>query len=143
MATTALVRARLRVALAIFFVAAGAYHFVNPDFYMQIMPPQVPAPRTMVLLSGALEIVGGIGVLIPRVRTAAGWGLISLLVAIFPANIFMALNPERFSGVPVVVLYLRLPLQVLLMAWVRVATSGPRCGRRWVIGVRGRPDRTT
>lgn len=112
------------IALSIVFVLAGANHFVNPGFYMQMMPPYLPAHRELVFLSGVLEIAGGIAVLFPKVRSVAGWGLILLLVAIFPANIHMALNPELFPSISPVALYARLPFQMLFIAWAYWATRG-------------------
>ncbi len=112
------------ITLSLVFVAAGANHFVNPNFYMQMMPPYLPAHRELVFLSGLLEIAGGIAVLFPRVRSIAGWGLILLLVAIFPANIHMALNPERFPSIGPAALYARLPFQILFIAWAYWATRG-------------------
>ena len=108
--------------LGIFFVAAGANHFVNPSFYVRIMPPYVPAPLALVYVSGLFEVVGGVGVFIPKLRSAAGWGLVALLVAVFPANVHMALNPELFPEVDPVMLGLRLPVQGLLVAWAFWAT---------------------
>lgn len=108
--------------LAIAFVLAGANHFVNPEFYIQIMPPYLPAHRELVYLSGVLEILGGIAVLVPRIRAAAGIGLVLLLVAIFPANLHMALNPEQFPSIGRVALYARLPFQMLFIAWAYWAT---------------------
>jgi len=110
------------VGLSLFFVVAGINHFVNPNFYVQIMPPYLPAHRELVYLSGVLEILGGVAVLIPGIRTTAGLGLVLLLVAIFPANLHMALNPEQFPGMSPAVLYARLPLQALFIAWAYWAT---------------------
>lgn len=110
------------VGLSLVFVVAGVNHFVNPDFYVQIMPPYLPAHLELVYLSGALEIVGGVAVLVPGMRGAAGWGLVLLLVAIFPANLHMALNPDLFPGLSSAALYARLPLQALLIAWAYWAT---------------------
>lgn len=105
--------------LALFFIAAGLNHFINPDFYLAIMPPALPAPSLLVYISGFFEVVGGIGLLFGRVRSWAGLGLILLLLAVFPANIYMALNPALFAETaPPPALYLRLPLQFVLMAWV-------------------------
>lgn len=103
--------------LAALFVAAGGNHFLNPDFYVRIMPPYLPAHLELVYMSGVIEILGGIALLIPTIRAMAGWGLIILLLAIFPANIHMAVHPEQFPGVPAYALYLRLPFQFLLIAW--------------------------
>ena len=112
--------------LSAFFVVAGANHFVNPDFYVAIMPPYVPAHLELVYVSGVFEILGGIGVLVPTIRALAGWGLVLLLVAVFPANLHMALHPELFSDLPTFGLYLRLPFQVLFVAWAYWSTRLPR-----------------
>ena len=108
--------------LAIFFIVAGANHFLNPEFYVRIMPPYLPAHLEMVYLSGFFEILGGIAVLVPRVRELAGWGLVALLLAVFPANLYMALNTGLFPTVPAYLLYARLPLQILFIAWAYWAT---------------------
>jgi uncharacterized membrane protein len=108
--------------LAAFFVVAGVNHFANPDFYVRIMPPYLPAHRELVVLSGVFEVLGGLGVLMPTSRGLAGWGLILLLLAVFPANIHMALHPEQFASIPVFALYARLPLQIVFIAWTYWAT---------------------
>lgn len=108
--------------LSVFFVAAGANHFVSPDFYVRMMPPRLPAPLGLVYLSGLFEIVGGILVLLPRARAMAGWGLILLLVAVFPANVHMAVHPELFPELAPAALWARLPLQGLIVAWAYWAT---------------------
>lgn len=95
---------------------------MNRDFYVGMMPPYLPAHLALVCLSGVLEILGGTAVLIPRVRALAGWGLVLRLVAVFPANLHMALNTDLFSDISAVVLYIRLPLQGLLIAWAYWAT---------------------
>ena len=110
------------VGLAVAFIAAGANHFVNPDFYLLMMPPYLPAHRELVILSGVFEILGGLGVLVPRLRRSAGWGLILLLLAVFPANLHMALNPEIFPELGSFALYARLPFQALFIAWAYWAT---------------------
>jgi uncharacterized membrane protein len=116
-----------RVALvlcALFFVGAGIGHFTMTDFYVSIMPPYLPAHRELVNLSGIFEILGGLGVLVPATRSAAGYGLIALLIAVFPANLHMALNPDAYvaQGIPYWSLYVRLPFQLLFMAWAWWAT---------------------
>lgn len=108
--------------LALTFVAAGANHFVNPGLYLAIMPDYLPAHRELVAASGLCEIAGGVGVLLPRVRALAGVGIVALLVAVFPANLHMALHPERFPEIPPVFTLARLPLQLLLAAWAWWAT---------------------
>jgi uncharacterized membrane protein len=113
-------RVCLRVLLAHFFVAVGVLHFVHPHFFEQIVPPYLPWPLALVYVSGYFEIPGGCCIMIPTVRRAAGWGLIALLVAVFPANIHMAVNDVRVDGVatPPLFLWLRLPLQLVFCAWV-------------------------
>lgn len=110
------------LALSLTFIVAGVNHFVNPVFYISIMPSYLPAHRELVLLSGALEIIAGVAVLFPRLRRTAGLGLVLLLLGIFPANLHMALNPELFPAISPVALYARLPLQILLLAWAYWAT---------------------
>ena len=107
----------LKWILGLMFVAGGINHFANPDPYVAIMPPYLPAPLTLVYISGVAEAVLGVLLLVPRFQHLAAWGLIALLVAIFPANIHMALNPELFPQIPPVALWLRLPLQAVLIAW--------------------------
>lgn len=108
------------VMLASIFVAAGALHFLIPNVYVRMMPAWLPAHRSLVLVSGAFEILGGIGLLVPQLRVAAGWGLIALLVAVFPANIQMlqtAIQRGQSLGWRLA-LIARLPLQPMLMYWV-------------------------
>jgi len=102
---------------ALFFIGAGINHFVMPDFYERIVPPGFPGPKLLVIVSGLAETAGGLGLLIPPLRRVAGWGLIAMLIAIFPANIYMALHPERF-GMSSWILWARLPLQVVFIVWV-------------------------
>ncbi|HEV7514868.1 MAG TPA: MauE/DoxX family redox-associated membrane protein [Thermoanaerobaculia bacterium] len=106
--------------LGIFFVLAGIFHFVRPELYLKIMPPYLPWPRELVYLSGVGEIALGVLVLIPRFTVPAAWGLIALLVTVFPANLYMATHAELFPKISPVLLWLRLPLQAVLVAWVRV-----------------------
>lgn len=112
------------VALAVFFVVAGLNHVLNPAFYLRIMPPYLPWHRALVFVSGVLEVVGGVALLIPRWRRAAGLGLALLLVAVFPANLHMAMNVELFPAIAPGVLYGRLPLQAVFIAWALWATRG-------------------
>jgi len=111
--------------LSVAYVLAGVNHFVNPDFYVAIMPPYLPWHLPLVWLSGVAEVALGIGVLVPKTRNVAGWGLVALLVAVFPANLHMALHHEDFADVPLWAVYLRLPLQLLLIAWAWWATRSP------------------
>jgi len=103
--------------LSVFFVYFGIDHFINPDFYLSIMPPAFPLHAEAVYISGFFEILGGICVLIPSLRKLAGWGLIALLVSVYPANIYMAINPEAFPEISIGLLYFRLPLQFLFIYW--------------------------
>lgn len=112
--TRAVVR---RGVLGVAFVAAGVNHFVHPDVYASIMPPDLPWHAELVALSGAAEVALGLLALSARTAPAAGWGLVALLVAVFPANVHMALHPELFPGIPPWVLYARLPFQGVLMWW--------------------------
>jgi uncharacterized membrane protein len=110
--------------LAAFFVSAGVSHFTNEAFFVRIVPPWLPAPLLLVQLSGLAEIAGGVGVLVPRLRRAAGLGLVALLVAVYPANVHMALHPESFADVATPAgLYFRLPLQLVALAWTWWATQ--------------------
>lgn len=111
-----------RLLLAALFIAAGVLHFVRPAYYERIVPPGFGPPRVMVRLSGAAEILGGVGALVPRLRRPAGWGLIALLVAVLPANVYMLVARERFGSIPTWALVARLPLQAVLIAWVWRAT---------------------
>ncbi len=104
------------------FITAGANHFINPAFYVAIMPPYLPWPLELVYLSGVAEIGFGALLLLPRWSRAAAWGLIALLVAVFPANLHMALNTELYAWAPPAALWLRLPLQAVLIAWAYAYT---------------------
>lgn len=110
------------------FVFTGALHFIRPKMYEAMMPPYVPAHREMVLVSGAAEIAGGVGLLVPGLARPARWGLLALLAAVFPANVHMALNPGQVKGLPAVprwMLWARLPLQGAFAALVVKATREP------------------
>jgi uncharacterized membrane protein len=106
------------------FVAAGLLHFVRPRMYEAIMPDYLPAHRELVLASGAAEMAGGLALLHPRTRRAGSLISIATLVAVFPANVHMTLNPERYEkavpgGRPA--LWARLPVQALFILWARAA----------------------
>jgi uncharacterized membrane protein len=109
--------------LAVFFVGSGVNHFVSPRFYRAIVPPALePEAKRVVELSGVAEVLGGLGVLLPRTRRLAGVGLIALLAAVFPANLYMASDAERFDKFPRWALFARLPLQPLMIWWAWSAT---------------------
>jgi uncharacterized membrane protein len=107
----------LKYILATFFVLAGLNHFRVPDFYVKIVPPYLPFHLLLVYVSGFLEIVLGVALLVPRYKRMAAWGLIALLVAVFPANIHMAVNPDAFPAYSPTMLWARLPLQAVLVIW--------------------------
>ncbi len=109
----------LLLTLAALFLYAGAMHFVAPGPFIRIVPRWLPAPAALVAISGACEILGGLGLLVPGTRRWAAWGLVALLVAVFPANVNMALHRLPFGKYPVPAwaLWARLPLQLLLIGW--------------------------
>jgi uncharacterized membrane protein len=115
-----------RTALAAVFTFAGTLHFVRPRPYEAIVPPPFPK-RESVAISGVAEIAGALAVLHPATRPAGRWGLIALLLAVFPANVYMAVSPEKIPGmgnkIPRWALWARLPLQPLAMLWVWRATT--------------------
>jgi uncharacterized membrane protein len=112
-------RTALRWILAAFFIVAGLNHFRVPDLYVAMIPEWMPWPRALNIVAGACEILGGVGVLVPRLRAAAGWGLAALLVAVFPANLHVALMGHMPGfGFSPLTLWLRLPFQAVLIAWV-------------------------
>jgi uncharacterized membrane protein len=102
---------RITRRLASFWIGAGVMHFVIPRQYAAIVPEMIPRKREVVVVSGLAEIAGGVAVLHPRTRTPARWWLLTTLVAVFPANINMALHPERYPKIPRWALLARLPLQ--------------------------------
>lgn len=105
---------------AVFYIAAGVNHFLKPVFYLKMMPPYVPWHAAMVQISGVAEIAGGIGLLTLQMRRAAAWGIVALLVAVFPANVYMATNPVEAgaAALPAAGLYGRLLLQPIFIWWV-------------------------
>jgi len=114
-----------------FFVFAGVMHFIRPDFYLEMMPPWLPAHGFMNAASGVAEIAGGLGLLWTdgRIRKAGGWWTIATLIAIFPANIHMALNAGDYPDIPEAALWARLPFQAVFVAWVVAAMNRGERGR--------------
>ena len=110
---------------AVLYIGAGILHFRSTASYLKIMPPYVPWPLAMVYLSGAAEIAGGVGLLIPRARRTAAWGLVALLIAVFPANLHMAIHHIQIgaSHLPEWIAWARLPLQGVLIWWVLWCTQ--------------------
>ena len=113
-------RENARLATGFAFIFSGVSHFLMPGKFMEMMPPVLPAPLFLVYLSGVFEILGGIGLMIPATQSHAAIGLVLLLLAVFPANIYVALNNVQLGGVMNYAVYqwLRLPMQLVLMAWV-------------------------
>jgi uncharacterized membrane protein len=106
----------VRVLFAAFFAVAGVTHFTNRDFFTAIVPPYLPWPVMLVYVSGVAEIVLGVLLLIPATMRIAAWGLIALLIAVFPANVHMAMNPQLYPDVSMTALLIRLPLQGVMVA---------------------------
>jgi len=111
------------------FIFVGVFHFVRPSGFVAIVPPFLPAHLALVYISGAFEILGGIGLFLPRLRRFAVIGLIVLVVAVFPANIYMLMHPEEFATgwITPLALWLRLPLQPILVWWlwgIRIKVEG-------------------
>jgi uncharacterized membrane protein len=111
--------------LALAFSAAGTLHFVRPRMYEEIMPAYLPAHNELVLASGAAEIAGAVALLHPRTRRVGGLCLAATLAAVFPANVHMALHPDRYPDFAAALLWARLPIQPLLVWWVLRATKPP------------------
>ncbi|HET8949409.1 MAG TPA: hypothetical protein VFN44_02830 [Solirubrobacteraceae bacterium] len=114
--------------LGAFFLVAGALHFIKPRPYEAIVPRALPAHRELVYLSGLAELAGGAGVLVERTRRPAGWWLIATMLAVFPANVTMAVRAERFRQIPEPLLWARLPLQGAIVYWIWRVTSAARPG---------------
>jgi uncharacterized membrane protein len=107
----------MKYLFALIFIAAGINHFRNPEFYMRIMPPYLPWPSALHLTAGFFEAALGVLLLIPRFQKLAAWGLIALLLAVYPANIHMAVNHQLYPDLPMVFHWIRLPLQFVMIAW--------------------------
>ncbi len=109
----------LRFILVLFFVLAGVNHFRVPSAYAAMVPAWLPWPVGLSVMAGICEILGGLGIMLPEFRRPAGWGLVALLIAVFPANVHAAImgHVEGFSYTPEI-LWMRLPLQAVLIAWV-------------------------
>lgn len=108
-------------AFASLFMVGGVAHLVVPDVYLKIMPPSLPFPRALVIVSGLIETALGVLLLAPATSRLAAWGLIALLIAVFPANVYMYRHPEMFSFPPLALL-LRLPIQGVLILWAYAYT---------------------
>ena len=116
-------RSKAAVAFGLMFLVSGTTHFTNPDGFVAIVPPFLSDPQRLVYMSGVAEIGLGLGLLVPRLRAWAGLGAILLLLSVFPANIYAAMNEIRSPGSPENSFYLwiRLPLQLVFIVWVWMA----------------------
>lgn len=117
----------IRLLTALMFVSIGVFHFVRPGPFVQIVPPYIPAPELMVYISGVFEILGGIGLLVPRTRRFAGWGLIALVIVVFQANIYMLVEEVYLPGMPhnKALLWARMPFQFVFLAMIWVSMKKP------------------
>lgn len=104
--------------LGVIFVVAGTLHFLRPEMYEAIVPDELPARRELVFASGVAEIIGGLGMLSPTTRRWAGWWLIVTMIAVFPANVHMAVRAEQYPQFPPAALWARLPLQAVIIALI-------------------------
>lgn len=124
-----MIKTILKYLMAAFYVYGGINHFLNPDFYLAIMPPYIPAHGAMVALSGVAEIALGILILVPRTQILAAWGIIAMLVVFLPVHIHMLVNHDLsmapFPEVGVTLLWLRFPLQGVLGLWAWWYTREP------------------
>jgi uncharacterized membrane protein len=116
---------KARLALAVGFLFAGALHFITPERYLKMIPPFLPWPQALNYLAGFFEILGAVGLLMPRFQRAAAYGLVALLLAVFPANIFVAVNNLQVEGLPGAAWYywVRLPFQFVFIAWALWCTK--------------------
>jgi uncharacterized membrane protein len=129
------IKTALRWLMTLFMVAAGVNHFRQPEAYVAMIPAAFPAHLALVYVSGVAEVLGGLGLILPATRRLAAWGLVALFIAIFPANVNMAIHhlPLGDKPVPAWVLWVRLPIQAVLVAWAWWYT------RRAPAAVPGRP----
>ena len=104
--------------IALFFMTGGIAHFVVADFFIQAMPDYLAYQQELVMVSGVFEILGAIGILLPQTRLIAGYGLMALIIAVYPANINMAMQPEKYQNISELFLYIRLPMQFILLWFV-------------------------
>jgi uncharacterized membrane protein len=116
----------VKALFAVLFVVAGINHFVMPRIYLKIMPPYLPWHPKLVAWSGACEIALGVLLLVPRTSRLAAWGLIALLVAVFPANLYLYQHQEILPRIPPFLHLARLPLQGVLIYWAYRYTKPPR-----------------
>jgi uncharacterized membrane protein len=114
------------IVIALFFTVGGIAHFIVPEFFMMAMPDYLGYHKELVIISGVFEILGAIGILLPQTRLLAGYGLILLIIAVFPANINMALHPQEYKDLSALFLYVRLPFQFVFIGFVWWAIAPER-----------------
>ena len=119
------IKAISKYVLAIFMIGAGTMHFANPAFFLKIVPPYLPLHKELVLVSGIFEVLLGVLLLVPKTSRLAAWGIVALLIAVFPANIYLFQNQDLMPASPVVHL-LRLPLQGVFILWAYWHTIPPK-----------------
>ncbi|MGI4755865.1 MAG: DoxX family protein [Janthinobacterium lividum] len=105
------------VVQSLFYIAGGINHFWHSRMYTAIMPPHYDHPLALVQVSGIAEILGGVGLMVPATRRLSAWGIVAMLLVYFDVHIYMAQTPDRFAPIPAWALYVRLPLQLVLIAW--------------------------
>ncbi len=127
-----MIRLVLRFVMAAFYVFSGFNHFRDPAFYLNIMPPYLPAHAAAVVWSGVAEVCLGLLLLWPRGQRPAAWGIMAMLIAFLPVHVHMLVNSHLYPEAPVLVLWLRFPMQALLLAWaywytvVAVRSTAPK-----------------
>jgi uncharacterized membrane protein len=117
------------ILFGVFMLAAGVAHFANPDFYLRIMPPWLPWHEGLVWLSGVCEVVAGLLVLVPRTRRIGGLFAIAVLLGVFPANLWMAVDLSIWPEIPLWARWVRLPAQAVLIYWAWRVTRPPTSWR--------------
>jgi len=110
------IKAASKYLLAMFMITAGIMHFANPAFFLKIMPPHLPLHKELVLVSGIFEVLLGVLLLVPRSSRMAAWGIVALLIAVFPANLYLYQHQDILPASPIIHL-LRLPLQGVFILW--------------------------
>ncbi len=123
-------RTPLRYVMGLLYVVAGVSHFLAPRAFERVVPPRLPRPKALVYVSGAAEVLLGVGVLFERTRRLSAWGIIALLIAVFPANVYTVtddvaaeLVPERFADAARIAAWVRLPIQAVLIGWAWLYTG--------------------
>ncbi len=112
-----MIKTVLKIVMAAFYIFAGVNHFRNPASYLNLMPPYLPAHEAAVVWSGVAELTLGLLILWPRHQWLAAWGIVAMLIAFLPVHVHMLVNSHLYPETPVALLWLRFPMQALLVAW--------------------------